>query len=106
MAFGKPVITTKHVEIPRIIDEITVNENDVDGLAQAIRQVYESAALRQRLGEKNRQIAEDKFSTRNAERTARIFENVVRRFHGSPYPQPRATSPASTQSETIEVVPR
>src|SRR5262249_8813138 len=30
MAFGKPVITTRHVEIPRIIKEIVVDENDVD----------------------------------------------------------------------------
>jgi colanic acid/amylovoran biosynthesis glycosyltransferase len=44
MSFGKPVISTSHVEIPHIIDQIIVDENDVDGLAQAIEQVYQSAA--------------------------------------------------------------
>jgi colanic acid/amylovoran biosynthesis glycosyltransferase len=73
MAFGKPVITTRHVEIPRIIDEILVDEKDVPGLAQAIRQVYESTFLRQRLAVKNRRIAEEVFSTRNTERTGRIL---------------------------------
>jgi colanic acid/amylovoran biosynthesis glycosyltransferase len=73
MAFGKPVITTRHVEIPRIIDEIVVDENDEQGLAHAIRKVYESATLRHRLAEKNRKIAEELFSTRNSEHTAQIL---------------------------------
>jgi colanic acid/amylovoran biosynthesis glycosyltransferase len=77
MAFGKPVITTRHVEIPRIIDEIVVDENDVQGLAQAIQQVYQSASLRQRLGEKNRKIAEEVFSPRNAEKTAGILRQLA-----------------------------
>ena len=76
MAFGLPVITTRHVEIPRIVPEIVVDENDVDGLAQAILQVYESKALRQRLGGQNRKIAEKLFSLRNAERTARILYDL------------------------------
>lgn len=73
MAFGKPVITTRHVEIPRIIDQILVDENDVQGLAQAIQQVYQSPSLRQRLGAKNRARAQALFSTRNAQQTARIL---------------------------------
>jgi colanic acid/amylovoran biosynthesis glycosyltransferase len=78
MAFGKPVITSRHVEIPRIIDEIIVAENDVQGLAQAIQQVYQSTALRHKLGEKNRKIAEELFSTRNAERTAGILYGLAK----------------------------
>lgn len=78
MAFGKPVITTRHVEIPRIINEIVVDENDVQGLAQAIEQVYHSASLRHRLGEKNRKIAEELFSTRNAKRTTGILEKLAK----------------------------
>jgi colanic acid/amylovoran biosynthesis glycosyltransferase len=76
MAFGKPVITTRHVEIPRIIDEILVDENDVVGFAQAIRNVYDSKALRERLGKKNRSTAVARFSTRNAERTFQIFNDL------------------------------
>lgn len=76
MAFGKPVITTRHVEIPRIIPEILVDENDVHGLAQAIRQAYQSKTLRKSLGVKNRRIAEDLFSTRNAMKTLRLLSNL------------------------------
>ena len=77
MAFGKPVISTRHVEIPRILDEIVVDENDVPGLAEAIRQIYQSETLRQRLGEKNRRIAEQTFSTRNARKTAGILHKLA-----------------------------
>ncbi len=77
MAMGKPVITTRHVEIPRIVDEILVDENDVQGLAQAIERTYQSAHLRQRLGEKNRRIAEQVFSPRNAERMAALLSGAA-----------------------------
>jgi colanic acid/amylovoran biosynthesis glycosyltransferase len=82
MAFGKPVISTYHVEIPRVVPEILVDENDVPGLAQAILQVYRSADLRERLGEQNRAIAERLFSTRNAEQTAQILGSLA----GQPEP--------------------
>ncbi len=78
MAFGKPIITTRHVEIPRIINEILVDENDVQGLSEAILQVYLSASLRRRLGEKSRHIAEEIFSTGNAGRAAWILSSVAK----------------------------
>jgi colanic acid/amylovoran biosynthesis glycosyltransferase len=78
MACGKPVLTTRHVEIPRIIPEILVDENDVDGLAAAIDQLYHSASLGERLGRQNRELAERHFSTRNVQKTYGIFEQMVR----------------------------
>jgi glycosyltransferase involved in cell wall biosynthesis len=83
MAFGKPVISTRHVEIPRILDEIVVDENDVHGLAEAIWQVYRSEPLRRRLGEKNRRIAEQTFSTRNARKTAGILRKLAEQYQAS-----------------------
>jgi colanic acid/amylovoran biosynthesis glycosyltransferase len=77
MAFGKPVITTSHVEIPHVVEQIIVGENDVEGLARAVQQVYQSPLLRQRLGERNRRIAQELFSPHNAESTARILCNLV-----------------------------
>lgn len=77
MAFGKPVVTTRHVEIPFVIDEIVVDENDVDGLAEAIGKLRRSKALRRRLGEKNRRIAEELFSTRNAAATSAILRRLA-----------------------------
>jgi glycosyltransferase involved in cell wall biosynthesis len=79
MAFGKPVITSRHVEIPRIVPAVLVDENDVDGLADAIRTVRNSETLRKRLGERNRQIAEEYFSVRNAERTLGILGELTGR---------------------------
>ena len=77
MAVGKPVITTRHVEIPRVIPELLVDENDVPGLAAAIQKVYDSQPLRQRLGKQNRQIAENTFSVRNAAQTKAILERLT-----------------------------
>jgi colanic acid/amylovoran biosynthesis glycosyltransferase len=73
MAFGKPVVTTRHVEIPRLIPEILVEENDVHGLAEAILKLYRSQPLRERLGRQNREIAQAKFSLRNTERTVQLL---------------------------------
>jgi glycosyltransferase involved in cell wall biosynthesis len=77
MAFGKPVITTDHVEIPRVIPEIIIPENDVAGLAKALQQLYASPELRRRLGAQNRRIAEELFSSRNSAQTARVLEKLA-----------------------------
>jgi glycosyltransferase involved in cell wall biosynthesis len=77
MAFGKPVISTRHVEIPRIIPAILVDENDVDGLAAAIDQAYQSAPLRNELGAQNRRIAERVFSPKNTDITANLLRRLA-----------------------------
>jgi len=74
MAFGKPVITTRHVEIPRVIPELLVDENDAEGLAEAIRTVYHAPELRQRMGAQLRRIAVELFSPANTARTMAIFQ--------------------------------
>jgi colanic acid/amylovoran biosynthesis glycosyltransferase len=77
MAMGKPVVSTRHVEIPRIIPEILVDENDVDGLAQAIEELYQSSSLRSRLGTQNRQIVERVFSSDNARQLAAVISELA-----------------------------
>jgi len=77
MACGKPVITTRHVEIPLIIPEVLVDENDVQGLADAITHMIESGSLRTRLGEQNRRLAEQHFSKRNSRRTATLLRELA-----------------------------
>lgn len=77
MAFGKPVISTRHVEIPRILDEILVDEKDPEGLARAIDYLYRSPEERARLGAKNRRIAEERFSLRNTDQTAAILSRLA-----------------------------
>ncbi|MEO8268584.1 MAG: glycosyltransferase family 4 protein [Aureliella sp.] len=83
MACGKPVVSTRHVEIPNVIQRLLVDENDVDGLAQALLQIHESAALRADLSIESRQTAIDYFSATNVDQTAAIFKRVIA---GSPSP--------------------
>ncbi len=83
MAFGKPIITTRHVEIPRVLDEILVDENDVDGLAEAIDRVRRSARLCRELGRQNRELAEHVFAPRNTAQKVRIFRSVVEQHAAS-----------------------
>ncbi|MCE9556644.1 MAG: glycosyltransferase family 4 protein [Planctomycetes bacterium] len=103
MAVGKPVITTRHVEIPRVVPEILVDENDIDGLADAIQQVYQSEALRTRLGQQNRQIAEKVFSVRNARRTKELLHRLVSTVEQSdPTTTPTASEIAAEQPSPVE----
>lgn len=77
MAMGKPVITTRHVEIPRVVEDIVVDENDVDGIADAIRLLYESPEMRERQGTRNREIAQRTFSSQNAAKTTAILRRIA-----------------------------
>jgi glycosyltransferase involved in cell wall biosynthesis len=77
MACGKPVVTTRHVEIPRIVEQIVVEENDVDALAEALRRLCESSRLRQQLGERNRELAEEYFSLRNVGETFHLLQELT-----------------------------
>ncbi|NJP05227.1 MAG: glycosyltransferase family 4 protein [Chloroflexaceae bacterium] len=98
MAMGKPVITSRHVEIPRIVKEIIVAENDVDGLAQAIRQVYESRELRQRLAQQNRVIAEHYFPAANARKTVAIMQRLAGDLESETSTPPMMESSPTTAS--------
>lgn len=69
MACGKPVVTTRHVEIPRIVERLLVDENDVEGLAAALLQASESRELREEMGVRNRELAEQHFCSSNVQRT-------------------------------------
>jgi colanic acid/amylovoran biosynthesis glycosyltransferase len=86
MACGKPVVTTRHVEIPRIVEQILVDENDVDALAEALEQVYQSTELRKELGRRNRELAETHFSTSNASRTFELLNQITGREPAAPLP--------------------
>jgi glycosyltransferase involved in cell wall biosynthesis len=83
MACGKPVVTTRHVEIPRIVEQILVEENNADALAEALRCVCDSGRLRQQLGERNRELAGIYFSTRNVDRTFQLLRELADPCSGS-----------------------
>ena len=83
MALGKPVVTTRHTEIPRVVEQIIVPESDVPALAEALRRVYHSATLRRESGERNRELAEEHFSIRNISERLRLFESISTPAAGS-----------------------
>lgn len=62
MSWRKPVITTRHVGIPELVSEILVDENDVDGLAEAIAHLADSPSLRAEMGERNYRIVKNEYS--------------------------------------------
>jgi glycosyltransferase involved in cell wall biosynthesis len=85
MAFGKPVISTHHVEIPRVLTDVLVAEKDVAGLADAILKVKSDAEGRKQMGENNRRLSERMFSTHNAERTAQILSRLAQKSAGGSF---------------------
>jgi len=77
---------------PRVLRFLVVAEDDVQGLADAIGQVYSSASLCQQLGAANRRTAEQMFSPANAARAA----DLLRRFSkGNQTGESRATFKAA-----------
>jgi glycosyltransferase involved in cell wall biosynthesis len=77
MAFGKPVVSTRHAGIPEAIREIVVDEDDASQLTEALRQAIDDPELRARLGVENRERAEEMFSQRNNEDLARALRDTA-----------------------------
>jgi glycosyltransferase involved in cell wall biosynthesis len=77
MACGKPVITTRHVEIPRIVEQIIVDENDAGALAEALEHVYLTPTRCDALGARNRELAEIHFSNANMDEKVRLFHQIA-----------------------------
>lgn len=77
MAFGKPVVTTRHSGIPEAVEEILVEENDVEGLARALVAAIDSPTLRERLGARNRKRAEQMFSPENNNRLVEALNRTL-----------------------------
>ncbi len=80
MAFGKPVISTHHAEIPRIVDDeaMLVDEDDAAGLAEALRAARDDRRLLARVGLNNRTAAESLFGLGNVAATAAALQELAR----------------------------
>jgi len=85
MAFGKPIVSTRHTGIPEALDAILVEENNVEQLAEALNMICESVELRRQLGEKNRKVAEAMFSPANTEKLEKIL-SLYAKPHEPNYP--------------------
>jgi glycosyltransferase involved in cell wall biosynthesis len=101
MACGKPVVSTRHVEIPRIVEQILVDENDVDGVAEALQRIYASTELREQLGRRNRELAEKHFSTNNIDQTLSHFRRVCGIAHEPSQQQPNVNGAPAKQSAAV-----
>ncbi|TEU14758.1 MAG: colanic acid biosynthesis glycosyltransferase WcaL [Anaerolineales bacterium] len=82
MAFGKPVISTRHAGIPEAIDDAAlVDEDNVEQLVEALNRVCGSVRLRRELGIRNRRAAEEMFSMSNSDRLERILQRYATDAH-------------------------
>jgi glycosyltransferase involved in cell wall biosynthesis len=82
MALGKPVVTTRHGEIGRVVRQILVDENDIGGLARVLEELQDLPELRTRYGEENRELALSTFSLRNAGQTLNVLAALASAYRG------------------------
>ena len=73
MAWGKPVISTRHAGIPELLDEILVEENDTEGLIKAINYMLDHPEKWESMGKKNRTIINNRYTAENIKQLSKIF---------------------------------
>jgi colanic acid/amylovoran biosynthesis glycosyltransferase len=83
MAHHKPVISTRHTGIPELLPEILVDENDVDGLADAIAYLADNPRVRAEMGERNYQIIKRDYSEAAVLQLKDVFHGSGSRRTGS-----------------------
>ena len=76
MAFGKPVISTRHAGIPELVEEVLIEENNVDELVEAITYLLRNRDKWFEMGERNRTIIMEKYSSNNVEILSSIFDKL------------------------------
>ena len=74
MAYGLPVIATRHAGIPELVSEVLVDEGDPESLARGIDRLGRDPLLREELGRRNRELARRRFSSENVTRLKVLFE--------------------------------
>jgi len=65
MAWGKPVISTKHAGIPELVEDILVKEKNVEQLKNAIEYLIEHPEKWDEMGKKNKEIIQEKYTKEN-----------------------------------------
>ncbi len=77
MSHQKPVISTRHAGIPELVSEMLVDENDVDGLAEAIRYLMDSPSVRAEMGRRNYEVIKNNFSDDAVLQLREVFASQV-----------------------------
>lgn len=62
MSHHKPVISTRHAGIPELVSEILLDENDIDGLADAMAYLADNPDARKEMGERNYKLVKSEYS--------------------------------------------
>jgi len=74
MAYGLPVIATRHAGIPELVSEVLVDEGDPESLARGSGRLGRDPLLREELGRRKRELARRRFSSENVTRLKVLFE--------------------------------
>ncbi len=75
MAWGKPVIVTKHAGNPELVKDILVEERNVAELQKAIEHMLDHPEKWGEMGRANKEIIAEKFSKNNIDTLVRILNN-------------------------------
>jgi len=76
MAWGKPVIATRHAGNPELVEEILVEERDVDSLKDAIEFLLNNPDKWDEMGIRNKQIIAEKYNKNNVKKLVNIFKEL------------------------------
>ncbi len=76
MAWGKPVIATKHAGNAELVDKMLVEERNIDELSEAIEYLLDNPHEWRQMGEKNKRIIEDKYSKSNIDVLVNIINDL------------------------------
>lgn len=77
MAFGKPVISTRLGGIPELVENVLIEENSVEQLAEALRQYATNPELRQQHSARNLEIVKQRFAETNVEAMRALLQGMV-----------------------------
>ena len=77
MAWGKPVISTRHAGIPELVGNILIEENNTDELMKAIEYLADNKHLWREMGDDNTKIISKSYSSANVNILSDIFNAVA-----------------------------
>jgi colanic acid/amylovoran biosynthesis glycosyltransferase len=77
MAYGLPVVATRHAGIPELVEEVLIDERDPVALARALLRLGSDDRLRAAQGRRNREVVAARFSRGNAFLLESLFERLA-----------------------------
>lgn len=74
MAWGKPVISTRHAGIPELVDKVLIDERNTEQLKDALNYLLDNPDKWEEMGRRNKAIIAEKYSTANINILIDIFK--------------------------------